>query len=530
MNDLWPQSLPAVFPAVLPVLRGLRFQPIVEARIGKRWDNGVAHSDVLTVLLLMILDQGRLRPLSQVHEWAQQFGIEVLLGVSPAQLHDDKIGYTLDALVPVGADGEPDLSVIQSLEHQLVHEAICGYGIATDRLHYDFTDVSFSGVYDDSELVRRGKGPGRRQFELALNVAADSGFPVRSQAHPGATSHMRSAPGNLEALQQRLPGQRFCVLADSGAVCYDNIVAYEQAEQHFIGPRQLQPHEQQALAALACEQFVLAGYTGAGGGRYWVHEQREELSPRHKQDTVSVRSIAVISETKRRDQQDHACRHMLALCARLEAIAGYAGSRANYRKPEYVRTMAEKALSKYAHAGRFVSIEVGPEPSLSWSVDWAGFADYRQRLGRYRLYTNLPAEDCPADEVLELYHGRHVVERAYRQLKSHLMIAPMHLHKDNRLYALTWVYVVALMVLSLLQLLARRAGLTTKRKYPLTARALLAELQAVDALATRRAGRLYASVAPLPPRAQHYLNALGFPDAQTWLAVPPCDHAAISRK
>ncbi len=221
---------------------------------------------------------------------------------------------------------------------------------------------------------------------------------------------------------------------------------------------------------------------------------------------------------------------MMALCARLEEIAGYAGSHANYRNPQYVRTMAEKALAKYPQAGRFVTIAVGALPSLSWRVDWVGFADYRQRLGRYRLYTNLPAEHYPADEALALYHGRHVVERAYRQLKSHLMIAPMHLHRDNRLFALTWIYVVALMVLSLLQLLARRAGLTTKRKYALTARGLLNALQALDALATRHAGRLYASVAPLPPRAQHYLDALGFPDAQTWLAVPPCDHSDISRK
>ena len=46
--------------------------------------------------------------------------------------------------MPVGADGEPDLSVIEGLEHQLVHEAICACGIATNRLHYDFTEVSFS--------------------------------------------------------------------------------------------------------------------------------------------------------------------------------------------------------------------------------------------------------------------------------------------------------------------------------------------------------------------------------------------------
>ena len=529
MLGFWPQSLPTVYPAVLPMLESIGFVEIVEQRIGKLWDNGVSHADVLTVLLLLILDQGRMWPIADVDDWAEQFGIEMLLGIDPAQLHDDKIGYTLDALVPVDAAGEPDLSVITQMEHELAHEAISRWGIPVEMLHYDFTDVSLSGVFDGSDLARKGRGPGRRQFELGLNVTAE-GFPILSTAHPGATSHMLTAPDNLKALIERLPGQSFCVITDAGAMCYDNAQAYEEAGQHFIAPRQLRPHEKQALADIEPQAFAPAQYRAPGGGRFWLHEQIETLSPSTKEGSVTLRSIAVVSETKRRDTQRQARRQMRTLLERLLEIAGYAGGRGNYRNPEYVQKMADKALAKARGAAQFVTVTVSDEPALEWAIDWAGFFDYRRRLGRYRLYTNLPADQYSADEVLELYRGRHVVEHSYRQLKSQLQIAPIHLHNDNRLYAVVWLYVVALMVLSLLQLLARRAGLTTPRDYPLTARALLKELKAVDALAARQGGKLCATVAPLQQRAQYYLDTLGFPDPQHWLAVPPCDPPDISGK
>lgn len=530
MFGFWPRSLPTVYPAVMPVLDRMQFAEIVEQHIGKVWDNGVSHADVLTVLLLLILDQGRMWPIADVDDWAEQFGIQMLLDIDPAQLHHDKIGYTLDSLVPVDAAGEHDLSVITRMEHDLAHQAIGSYGIPVEMLHYDFTDVSLSGVFEGSELARKGRGSGRRQFELGLNVTAEGGFPILSTAHPGATSHMAAVPDNLKALIERLPGRSFCVIADAGAMCYENARAYEKAGQHFIAPRQLQPHEKQKLAEIDPEAFEQAQYQAPGGGRYWLHEQIEELSPRNKDGSVTLRSIAVVSETKRRDARSHAERQMLKLLERLTEIAGYAGGRGNYRKPEYVQQMAQKALAKARDTAWFVTVHVSDEPALDWTVDWAGFADYRRRLGRYRLYTNLPADEYSADEVLELYHGRHVVEHSYRQLKSQLQIAPVHLHNDNRLYALVWLYVVALMVLSLLQLLARRAGLTTPRDYPLTARALLKELKAVDALAARQGGRLCATVAPLQERAQYYLDTLGFPDPQHWLAVPTCDPPDISGK
>ena len=101
MLQFYAQPLPSSYPAVMPLLDELGLAGVVEALVPKRWDNGVTHADVVTVLLLMILDFGGPRPISRVEEWAEQFGIDLLLGIDPAQLHDDKIGYTLDALVPV---------------------------------------------------------------------------------------------------------------------------------------------------------------------------------------------------------------------------------------------------------------------------------------------------------------------------------------------------------------------------------------------------------------------------------------------
>lgn len=529
--QIQPQSLPSAFPAVLPVLEQLDFRAAVDSVISKVWHNGVGHADALIVLLLMILDYGGPRPLYEVRDWAEQFGIQALLGLDPAQLHDDKIGKTLDALVPVDEDGHCDLSRLSRLHNQLADTAICRYQIPTDVLHYDFTDVSFTGVHEGSDLLRRGSGSGRRQFELGLNVTAESGFPVLAQVHPGATNHSVSMPENLTALTERLPGQSFCVVTDAGGQNYNNIRAYETAGQHFVSMRQLRKWEKQQIAAIPPDQFELTEYESQSGYPYWVHERPWRLSPQKEPDEVWVRAVVVLSESKLRNEQQRAREAMRELLERLAEIARYAGGPGNYRKPEYVLEMAEKAVKSHREAARFVSINVGDEPSLSWTVQWGDFAQYRRTLGRYALFTNLPEEEASAEEVLGIYRGRHVVETAYRHLKSELEIAPLHLRRDNRLYALAGIYVIALMVLSIVQMVARRAGLATKRGQALTARELLRQFKAVGAVVIRGPeGAEAATVAPLSTLAQRYLSAIGFPDPQHWLTVPPIDTNILSGK
>ena len=528
MARVQAQALPASFPAIMPLLRALNFAETVGAIIHKRWHNGVTHADALIVLLLMILDRGGPRPLSKVSAWATQLGIELLLGIDPAQLHDDKIGHTLDALVPVGEDGGCDLSLLAELHQQLVHTAITDYGINTQMLHYDFTDIGLHGTYADSDLARRGKGPTRRQVQLGLNVTAQSAFPVLATMHAGATNHTVSVPENLTALMQRLPHQGFCVITDSAGGSYDNIIAYSEADQHFISPRQLREWEQQKMAAIPLEQFELAHHCSSTGDQFWVHRCGWPIKPQDKPAELILSAVVVLSEGKLRTDQKKARGQMRKLLERLKQIAGYAGGRGNYSRPEYVRTMAEKALNKYDDAGQFVQFTVSHEPALAWTVDWLGFAGYRRLLGRYVLFTNLPEDEYSADYVLEQYRGRHVVEASYRQLKRELEIAPLHLHKDNRLLALAGIFVIALMLLSLLQMLARRAGLETKRGQALTGRELLENLLAVTAVTCRIKGHLHATVGPLSELAGHYLRAIGFPEAQHWLIVPPLDLPLIS--
>jgi len=528
MCAFWAQPLPAAFPAVMPILDALRLRDTVSDIITKKWNNGVDHADALIVLLLMILDYGGPRPLCEVSDWAEQFGIELLLGLTPAQLHDDKIGKTLDALVPVDEDGYPDLGQLSALHNRLADTAICRYGIGTDVLHYDFTHVSFSGRYEDNALVRKGTKPSPRQVEMGLTVTAEGGFPVLARLHPGATNHTVSVPGNLTRLTERLPGKKFCVVTDAAGLCYDNVVAYHTADQHFISPRQLRPWEKHELEALADERFTLARYRSRKGDHFWLHEREWTLAPKDKDGPVSMRAVVVISEDKRRTEQEKARGQMRSLLERLAKIAGLAGSRGNYRRPEYVREMADKALAKYRGAGAFVTVALGDGLALTWTVDWAGFAHWRRRRGRWALFTNLPTASHSADDVLELYRGRHVVEASFRQVKSELEIAPVHLHLENRLHALAGVYVIALMVLSLLQTLARRAELSTKRGQALTARELLRQLKAVTAVVMVVDVQLQAVVGPLSAQAREYLTAMGFPDAQHWLTVPSFDQSAIS--
>jgi hypothetical protein len=59
--------------------------------------------------------------------------------------------------------------------------------------------------------------------------------------------------------------------------------------------------------------------------------------------------------------------------------------------------------------------------------------------------------------VLELYKGQHTVERRHRDYKQTLKVRPIFLHNDDRIYALTSIVGLALLIFGLIESQLRQA-------------------------------------------------------------------------
>jgi transposase len=118
---------------------------------------------------------------------------------------------------------------------------------------------------------------------------------------------------------------------------------------------------------------------------------------------------------------------------------------------------------RYPKGCPFVSIQVGVKPvSLTYTWNVAKFREALARDGAYLLRSNQAG--WSAQEFWETYIQLTVVERAFRVLKSQLLLRPIWHHYSGRTQAHVFVCVLAYALWKTLDHLAKRVGLQTPRQ------------------------------------------------------------------
>ena len=121
---------------------------------------------------------------------------------------------------------------------------------------------------------------------------------------------------------------------------------------------------------------------------------------------------------------------------------------------------------RFPKARIFVTITVakGNRPQLSWRWDLAKFRTALRADGAYLLRSNQGG--WTAEEFWETYIQLTVVERAFRVLKSELLLRPVWHHYSGRTQAHVMVCVLAYALWKTLDHLAKQAGLETEIRKP----------------------------------------------------------------
>lgn len=84
--------------------------------------------------------------------------------------------------------------------------------------------------------------------------------------------------------------------------------------------------------------------------------------------------------------------------------------------------------------------------------------------GIYLLCCSLPKTQLSTEDLLREYKGQNKVERGHRDLKGPIALAPVFLHKPERVAAITLICVIALQLLRLMEFNARNQLLLLKEK------------------------------------------------------------------
>jgi transposase len=369
--------------------------------------------------------------------WYASTGLEDLIGVPDAAVTKDRLYRTLDQLLEAKDNIEADLKERFSVLFQLDY----------DLLLYDLTSTYFEGLAEANDLARRGYSRDHRsdcvQVIIALVVTRE-GFPLAHYTWPGNTQDLQTVERIVTAIEARHGACNRVWVMDRGMIS-DDAVEFLSAP----GRRYLLATRRQALTPFQ-DDLRQPGWQRLPDNddvevKLLQRADVYYLLARSKPRRAKERAI-------RRKQRRGLAQALKKLLARV--VKG------RLKKRDKILEAVGRLKERFPKARAFVAITVTDRPvSLSYTWNVAKFKDTLARDGAYLLRSNQAG--WSAQEFWETYMQLTIIERAFRVLKSHLLLRPIWHHYSGRTQAHIFICILAYALWKTLDHLAKRAGLET---------------------------------------------------------------------
>ena len=327
---------------------------------------------------------------------------------------------------------------------------------------------------------------GKKQRKLALNVTARERFPFLYQLLDGNTADVSTVQANMQRLltvlrEQGWPVDRVMVVGDRAMLSAEIVLAYHQANLKYLGALKVMGETEKALIRSASEaelQKHRLSEDHYGVKRPYTFTCRtgtgKHDSPCHGGESVSALALVTLSRPLRRKQRCHRADQIRQRQATLQAIAAERLNQRKYKRQTYAEDQIRKQVLNKP-GGEFLQVELSGEDgdlSLSWRVDVEALKEAMVLDGKFLLITNDPS--LSGTEMVARYGDKDKVEKRFRTVKGPIQLRPIFLHRDDRIEALVFVNMLALLVYSVLEIKCQRQGLTVTGEAVLKAFAYLA--------------------------------------------------------
>src|SRR5271154_4494297 len=371
--------------------------------------------------------------------WYAATALEDLLGVPDSAVTKDRLYRTLDRLLRAQLPIENDLKEQLGTRFQLDYELLL----------YDLTSTYFEGLAEENDLARRGYSRDHRgdckQIVLALIVTRE-GFPLAHLTLAGNTQDLQTVETIVTTIEARFGKSQRVWVMDRGMISVETL--------KFLG----QPGRRYLLATRRGELASFSEHLCAGDWQSLKDNPEVEvkLLERNGEHYLLARSRPRRQKERaiRRRQRRGLARGLEKLRKRIE--------NGRLKDRDKILESLGSLKGRFPKARPFVTITVAKSNAAKLSWTW-NRTKYRAALicdGAYLLRSN--QDGWSAEEFWQTYIQLTVVERAFRVLKSELMLRPVWHHYSGRTQAHVMVCVLAYALWKTLDHLAKRAGLKTE--------------------------------------------------------------------
>jgi transposase len=435
-----PRSFGAVWLG-LWLWKFLRLDEIVDRHVPRR-NETIRPADIVAIEVINRLC-GPCSEFALAEHWYPSTGLEDLLGVPNSAVTKDRLYRTLDRL----------LNAQEAIENDLKEQLGTLFQLDYDLLLYDLTSTYFEGLAEENDLARRGYSRDHRsdckQIVLALIVTRE-GFPLAHRTLAGNTQDLQTVKTIVETIEARFGKSQRVWVMDRGMISEETL--------EFLG----QPGRRYLLATRRGELASFSEHLRAGGWQSLKDNPEVEvkLLKRQEEHYLLARSRPRRHKERaiRRRQRRDLARGLEKLRKRIED--------GRLKDRDKVLESLGGLKGRFPKARPFVTISVAKSDpvKLSWTWDRTKFRTALAGDGAYLLRSN--QDGWSAQEFWQTYIQLTVVERAFRVLKSELLLRPVWHHYSGRTQAHVMICVLAYALWKTLDHLAKRAGLETRIQKP----------------------------------------------------------------
>lgn len=472
---------------------------------------GLSCGEAVGAMVAMVLNKGH--ALYAMEQWAESNQIlgSIFANRVPKNYNDDQLARCLDKMFKTG---------LKSI-HSAISSAMCiGFGIEVKSIHHDTTSLSFYGAYDlpikqsqnqsqnqnqekqqeqkEEEKKEkkeekapkitygysRDKRPDLKQIIAALSVQQD-GIPLLATTDDGNASDGPNYPQHWQEISEMLGHSDFLYLGDTKLYSIERIREIISQGGQFLCPMPMSQKEQANIAQLISSEAIKFEEKEVAGKKYGLWESSFEIIGK-EQNLISLRKIVIRSNALADTQLKSREQRLKQAQIELQKLT------VNHYKLK-TQCEIERAVDEIVERlkiKRYLNVEIVEKIELKQIKIGRGRptskTEYQQQTlqkyelkvelkdeqikqaeqidGIYLLCCSLPKTELSTQDVLCEYKGQNKVERSHRDLKGPIALAPIFLHKPERVAAITLICVIALQLLRLMEFNAKNQLLKFKEK------------------------------------------------------------------
>ena len=459
-----------VVPMVKHYIEEMGLHTIFDRHVPNENGADIKPASVFCTLITNILVASE--PLYKVEEWLADY----MDGKTEVQdlakkYNDDRCGREIDRLF--AAD-----------RHSMMTEAAAAavriHNLVTDYVHNDSTSVTFSGRYEgqspDAVHLEHGHNkdhrPDLKQIVFGLNITEDGHVPLSYQAYDGATADIATHQTNWDSLRTFLGKIDFTYIADCKLCSRENMQYIDQQGGIFITlmPKNIKEIKQFITRIKEGEvidwQFAYEVQNNRKTGRKDVFQtyDNERSADGYRIVWVHSNNKETRDKNARQGRLEKAEKKLAALSTRLNRYYLKTTEQINKAVADIcsgtgelltVEIKEQKSIeTRQVKAGRAGSnTQYKEQIKISYHLEWHRNEPEIERESRADGLFPLVSNDEIVEPagVLEHYKQQPFLEKRFHTSKSTLEVAPIFLHKNERIEAILFLYFIALMVVSLME-------------------------------------------------------------------------------